>query len=142
MLTSRQRRFVEEYSISHCAASAARKAGYSPKGAKVIGCNLLTNINLQAALAEKQAEAAQKLQIDRDTVVREIRDAIATARMRADAGNMIRGSIELAKLFGFYNASEVKSFALSPENVAQQARFNAMSDVELIAIAEGRAVAA
>jgi phage terminase small subunit len=59
MLTAKQKRFVQEYALDPNAAAAARRAGYSPNGAKVTGCRLLTNPNLKAALAAKQAENAE-----------------------------------------------------------------------------------
>lgn len=141
-LTARQAKFIDEYALNPCAASAARAAGYSHKGAKVIGCNLLTNSNLQAALAVKRAEFAQKVDIDRDVVVGGIIGAIALARSRADAGNMIRGSIELAKLLGFYNPEVQRDVGLSAESQALEARLEGLSDDALLAIIESGYIAA
>jgi phage terminase small subunit len=49
-LTARQRRFVEEYGVDHCAAAAARRAGYSAASAKWSGRDLLRHPGVQAAL--------------------------------------------------------------------------------------------
>jgi phage terminase small subunit len=42
MLNEKQLRFIEEFCLSHSAADAARKAGYSVKTARSIGHRLLT----------------------------------------------------------------------------------------------------
>lgn len=136
-LTPRQAKFVECYALDRNAARAARSAGYSVKGAKVTGCQLLTNPNLKAALAAKEAELAVKLEIDRDTIVAGIFSGIASARARADAGTVIRGWCAVARLTGLDKPpTGPKSPPGSNRNVL--AKYESLSDEELIAIAEGR----
>lgn len=45
-LTTKQRKFIDEYVISANATQAALKAGYSPKTAKQIGCENLSKLDL------------------------------------------------------------------------------------------------
>jgi hypothetical protein len=136
-LTPRQAKFVECYALDRNAARAARSAGYSVKGAKVTGCQLLTNPNLKAALAAKEAELAVKLEIDRDTVVAGIFSGIASARMQGEAGTVIRGWCEVAKITGL-DKPPAERKSPSGGNPDLLAKYESLSDEELIAIAEGR----
>ena len=55
-MTERQKRFVDIYIQTANAAEAARLAGYSEKTARFVGANLLTNINVKAAIKERLKE--------------------------------------------------------------------------------------
>ena len=70
-------------------------------------------------------------------MVEELRAAIEVAQDKLDVGSMIRGWVEIAKMLGHY-APEIIKVAVSAENAALRAKYEAMSDEELIAIAEGR----
>ena len=52
-MTTRQKKFCDEYNLSGNAAEAAVKAGYSPKTAKSIGQRLLTYVNLKQYIGEE-----------------------------------------------------------------------------------------
>ena len=139
-LTARQLKFISAYSVKPCAASAARAAGYSPKGAKVAGCRLLTNVNLQAVLAVKRAEFQNQLEIDKAKVVEELRAAIDVAATKQDAGSAIRGWCEIAKMLGMYTPEKMMvkvDMGKSDRGAAMMENYEAMSDEELIAIIEG-----
>lgn len=138
MLTPRQQKFVEAYALDRNAARAARSAGYSPNGAKVTACRLLTNPNLQAALADREAELAVRLEIDREAVIGGILESIATARAQGNPGQAIRGWVEVARILGL-DKPEAAHRVLSAEGDRLRAKFEALSDEELMAIAEGRA---
>ncbi|MBX3678041.1 MAG: terminase small subunit [Rhodocyclaceae bacterium] len=99
-LTPRQAKFVEAYALDRNAARAARSAGYSANGAKVTACRLLTNPNLRAALAAKEAELAVQLEIDREAVIGGILESIAAARAQGNPGQAIRGWVEIARIAG------------------------------------------
>lgn len=136
MLTARQQRFVEAYALDRNAARAARKAGYSPNGAKVTACRLLTNPNLQAALAAREAELATRLEIDREAVIGGILQSISTAMGQGNPGQAIRGWVEVARILGL-DKPEAAHRVLSAEDARLRAKFEALSDEELMAIAEG-----
>jgi len=83
------------------------------------------------------ANAREKLtdltQIKRIDVIDGIMDGIACARMQGDAGNMIKGWTEVAKILGHY-APEVKNINISMNQQRMRSKFEAMSDEELIAM--------
>ncbi|MCG3142461.1 MAG: hypothetical protein HDKAJFGB_03929 [Anaerolineae bacterium] len=136
-LTLRQQRFVEAYALDRNAARAARRAGYSPNGAKVTACRLLTNPNLQAALAAKEAELATRLEIDRQAVIGGILQSISTAMGQGNPGQAIRGWVEVARILGLDKPEAVRR-VLSAEGDRLRAKFEALSDEELMAITQHR----
>jgi phage terminase small subunit len=89
-LSPRQAKFVECYALDRNAVRAARNAGYSPNGAKVTACRLLTNANLKAALAAKELELALKIDVTKQRVIGELRAAAEDARSQANPGALIR----------------------------------------------------
>ena len=97
-LTPRQQRFVEEFTISGNAADAARRAGYSEKTARQIACENLTKPDIQAAITAKRQGYAAQIDVRRDDVIAGLFTGIAEAQRKADAGNLIRGWVEVAKL--------------------------------------------
>jgi phage terminase small subunit len=68
-LTARQRDFVDHYVICRNGSEAARRAKYSKKTARQIATENLSKPAIQAAIAAKQAELAQSLDVDREVVV-------------------------------------------------------------------------
>ena len=71
-LTPKQERFIEEYLIDLNATDAARRAGYSPKTAEVIGYENLRKPQIAAAIAERQAKLAEKTEITQERIVTEL----------------------------------------------------------------------
>jgi len=61
-LTAKQQRFVEEYLVDLNATQAAIRAGYSAKTARSQGQRLLTNVDIQKALARRQETYAKRVE--------------------------------------------------------------------------------
>ena len=138
ILTPRQAKFVEAYVLDPVAARAARSAGYSANGAKVTGCRLLTNPNLQAALAARKAELATTLDIDRNAIIGGLFEAIAAAKRKADPGNVIRGWVEVAKLTGLDKPDAAPVRRSDGTGDALRMKLEALPDDVLADIASGR----
>lgn len=68
-LTPKQRRFVNEYCVDENATRAAIRAGYSENGAGVQGHELLKNIKIKEAIAERKEELAVAASITPEWVV-------------------------------------------------------------------------
>ena len=139
-LTPKQTAFVNEYVVCRNGAEAARRAQYAVPSARVKASQLLTLVNIQAAVAAKEEELAMKLDLDRDTVMAGVFSGITQARENNDAGNVIRGWLAVGKITGFDKPDRPKSDLGSATDEELQAKFDAMSDEELLAIAEGRVV--
>lgn len=71
-MTKKQKRFVEEYLVDLNATQAAIRAGYSPQTARDIGCENLTKLNIQNAIATAMAERSRRTGINQDRVIQEI----------------------------------------------------------------------
>ena len=65
-MTGRQERFVREYLVDLCAARAARRAGYSVKNARSIGCRLLKREDVQREVAKAMDAEKQDAALRRD----------------------------------------------------------------------------
>lgn len=71
-LTDKQRAFVAEYLVDLNAAAAARRAGYSTRTADRIGHENLRKPEIASAIAEAQAERAERTEITADRVLKEL----------------------------------------------------------------------
>ena len=70
-LTPKQRRFVNEYCVDENATQAALRAGYSENGAGQQAHLLLKNIEIKAAIIERQVDVAVAASITPEMVLRE-----------------------------------------------------------------------
>ena len=132
-LTPKQSAFIDEYIVYRNGAEAARRAGYGEQSARVTASRLLTKANIKAVLDIKKAELALKVEINKVTVIGELRSAIDMAQEKFNADGMISGWIEIAKMLDLYKP-EASIVVPSAENSVLRAKYEAMSDEELIAI--------
>ena len=72
LLTDKQRRFVEEYLIDLNATQAAIRAGYSAKTANREGSRLLSNVDIAAAISERQQAVSNKLELSAEWVLEKL----------------------------------------------------------------------
>lgn len=136
MLNSKQLRFVDEYCISFSAADAARKAGYSVKTAYAIGAENLRKPQIMTAIEARQTATALELKITKRQVIAHILEAIQTARLQSNPVAMIQGARELGKLMGFYSPDLVE-IHMNTNDAVLKARYEAMSDEELMSVIDG-----
>lgn len=137
MLTPKQQKFVNAYSLSGNATQAALAAGYSERTACKIGSENLQKLDIQTALAERQAEYAAELEVTKRDVMGQVLEAIEMGREQQRPDVLIQGAMALAKLCGFVEPSRAKVEISAPELVALQHRFASMSDAELLVLASG-----
>ncbi|OBX06194.1 terminase small subunit [Gallibacterium genomosp. 3] len=76
-LTDKQQRFIEEYLIDLNATQAAIRAGYSEKTARQIGNRMLTNVDIQEAIALAQNNRSQRTEITQDKVLTDLQEYLA-----------------------------------------------------------------
>ena len=137
VLTARQARFVDEYAFCMNATEAARRAGYSPKTARVIGQENLLKPAVKQALEVRQAAFRTELGVTRQDIVAGILSAIQMGREQRNPAVMIQGCVQLAKLLGFYEPERLK-VDMTVDAASLQAKFAAMTDEELLTIANGK----
>ena len=98
----------------------------------------LTKPTILAAISAKEAELAEKLDLDRNAVIGGIFSGIAQARALNDGGGIIRGWVALGRFCGLNKPEAATDPVLSASSKAMEARFEMLSTAELMAIAEGR----
>jgi phage terminase small subunit len=136
-LTPKQKAFCDHYVTLRNGGRAAIEAGYSKKTCYEIAYENLRKPQIVAYLAEKEGELKRNMDISKGAVIGELRAAIEVAKSKQDGGTMIRGWVEIAKMLGLY-AAETVSVTVKAESSAQRAKFEAMSDEQLLAIVEGK----
>lgn len=135
-LTERQKLFCEHYvgAGKHCAALAARLAGYAAGCSHVTGCQLLQKPKIATRISDLEAEAARALGLSRADVMAKLVGAAELARALQEPGPMIRAWTQVAAMAGFYKPEEVKPPSLTPAQAALRGKYEAMSTEELLAI--------
>jgi len=94
----------------------------------------LKNEKIRAVLAARRAETAQRMALDRETVIRELRTAVEVARMKGDASAMIAGWREIGRMLGFYEP-EVRRIDVNLDGDRLMQRIRAMTDAEVLRLA-------
>ncbi len=135
LLTAQQAAFVDAKMLGKDNIDAARAAGY--KRPITSGNTIAKTDSVQRALAAARDELSSAAQITRADVIDGFMEAINMAKLAADPASMIKGWSETAKVLGLY-APEVKKLEISGNQKRMQSKYEAMSDMELLDIIEGR----
>ncbi len=135
-LTTRQALFVDHYALCGNASEAARLAGYSANTSRQIGSRLLSHVDVKAALQARQRAFQAELKVTRQDVVNGLLSAIQMGREQQNPGVIISGLVQIAKMLGFYEP-ERESPGGACDVSGYMAKFAAMTDAELFAIASG-----
>ena len=75
-LTPKQQQFCREYLIDMNATAAANRAGYSPNTAMEQGHQLLQKTSVKAEIQRRIDERAERVEVDADYVVTELRKVV------------------------------------------------------------------
>ena len=130
----RHKKVVDAIMEGATESEAMRAAGYHPSH----GTNVMRKEEVRDMLAEARAEVEDLTTIKRLDVLNIFMEAIDMARTLADPGQMINGADKVAKMMGYY-APEKRLVELSVGQNVLQAKFQQMTDEELLEIAAGRA---
>ena len=84
-MTERRQRFIQEFLQDLNGTQAAIRAGYSPRSARTTADRLLTNADIQAAIAVAKQERAERVAVTAEQVVEEL-----TKVAFADLGDFMR----------------------------------------------------
>lgn len=132
-LTERQEKLVEAKLAGMNDSQAGQAAGY------VNGCNALKIAAVRNEIAAARRWLTDTTQIKRIDVVEGILDSIEMGRMIADPAAVRQGWVEIGKILGHY-APEVKNINLNINQQRLRSKFEALSDEDLLAIAEGATI--
>ena len=96
-MTQKQWLFVQEYLVDLCGAAAARRAGYSPAGAKNAAWRLLRDPEVKTIVKEEMEKRAARVQLKQEDVLRELR-AVAFAAASDENGAAVKYASKLRAL--------------------------------------------
>lgn len=141
-LTARQKLFCELYvgPGRHCAALAARLAGYAPGCSNVTGCQLLKQPKIAATVRALEDAVAREIGVSRQGVIAQLVGAADQAKLMMQPSSIIIAMKNIAQICGYYRQGEVKQVKLTTGQGALQTKFAAMTDAELALRASGAAV--
>ena len=130
-ITEKQQAFVDNVMLGKSHNASAIQAGYAGDAYP-----LMNSETVREEIAKARAQLTDLTQIARVDVVDGILDSIAMARMQGDANGVRLGWVEVGKILGHY-APEVKTINLNLNQQRLRTKFEALSDEELLAIANG-----
>ncbi len=134
-LTEMQTRFVGHFVDDRMTqTAAARAAGFSVPGTSAN--EMMKHPKIQRAIASRQAEYAVASQVTKKRVIDGFLESIEMAKIKADPLTMIAGWREVGKMCGFYEPTKTK-IEVSVNGQVMFQRLNALSDEELLRLAEG-----
>jgi len=99
-MNPKRQAFVREYAVSRNGLQSAIRAGYSEKTAGQIANNLLKIIEVKEALAELEAQHADKCGVTIENLTAEIEKDREQARQLGQPSAAISASMGIAKLHG------------------------------------------
>lgn len=138
-LTARQKLFCELYvgPGRHCAALAARLAGYAPGCSHVTGCQLLKKAKIAATVRGLEDAVSREIGVSRQAVIAQLVAAADLAKLMQEPVSMISAFRNVAQICGYYRQDEVKA-VVGDAGQAELGRLNQLSDAELLKIIEMR----
>ena len=136
-LTERQRLFCEMYvgPGKHCAALAARLAGYARGCSHVTGCQLLKKPKIAATVRGLEEAVAREIGVSRQAVIAQLVGAADLARELREPASMISAYRKVAQICGYLRPEKAKPVRV--ENGGEVLdRLNQLSDKDLADLIE------
>ncbi len=134
-LTEKQSLFVDAKLEGTSNYAAAIAAGTAPSNSSSVAASK----RVKEEIARARAEITDLTTLRRLDVIEGIMEGIGMARFMADPGVLIKGWVEIAKILGHY-APEVKRIEITTSQARIRTKYEALSDEDLLAIAEGRVI--
>ncbi len=101
-LTTKNKRFIEEYVIDFNASRAAISAGYSEKTARSIGCELLTKPDIRSAIKQQLEQLSADSYISREVILTGLLKEAMGRGDDSSSNSRVSAWDKLAKLSGLY----------------------------------------
>lgn len=112
-LKPRQKRFCELYVTEPNGAKAAKDAGYSKTGASVTATRLLKLPHVQVYIDALRQEAASRMQISIDSIIKNLRDAYDKAMEDGKYSDAVRAMELIGKHLGMFTERVQKSLTIA-----------------------------
>jgi len=125
--TAKQQIYVDSLMEGHTRHASAIAAGYA-KPYRLEGSE-----TVRRELAIARDKLTDITQIKRVDIIDGLLDGVSCARMQGDAGNIIKGWVEIAKILG-HAQPEMKTVNVNVNLQHLRSRFAALSDEELMEI--------
>jgi len=125
----------------HCAALAARLAGYAPGCSHVTGCQLLKQEKIAATVRGLEEAVAREIGVSRQKVIAELVGAADLARELREPSSMISAFRNVAQICGYYRQDGVEAVRQADGGEVLY-RLSRLSDKELVDLIEAGSVAA
>ena len=119
-LTQKQQAFCREYLLDLNSSAAARRAGYSERTCRAIGCENLTKPYIQSQIRRLLNERAERLELSGDDVVRRLNE-VAKRCMREetyDAGAAIRALELLGRHLGIFERDNLQQRSMTLADIS------------------------
>lgn len=131
VLSAKHQKFVDWLATGLTPSAAARKAGFS--NPQDVGPDLIKRPNIRLHVEYYQAQHAKEMGMTRERIQEGLLEAIDVARELGDAGSMIRGWAEVARVTGL-NAPVKKEVELTvnPQGEMTQAKLRALPTTQLL----------
>lgn len=133
-LTPKQKAFADEYiKNGGNATDAARKAGYAPKNAEVIGAQNLRKLNISEYIAEKQSEIEKQKGTDIMSLaeIQQRRSMIARGELTDSFGFTPDFSDQLKSMNDLEKALAIKEAKEEQQRIAEKARLQEVYHLDL-----------
>lgn len=140
-LTARQKLFCEMYvgPGRHCAALAARLAGYAPGCSHVTGCQLLKKPKIAATVRGLEDALARQIDTSRLGIMKGLEEAVELARSLKEPSAMTAALRQIGLMAGYYRLEEGVGRP-KPDAGQEWVRMQSMTDDELACIVEAGAL--
>ena len=138
-LTERQRLFCEHFvgAGRHCAALAARLAGYAPGCSNVTGCQLLQKAKIAATVRGLEEAVAREIGVSRQAVIAQLVAAADFSRDLKQPASMISAFRNVAQICGYYRQKATNAVAADAGDGGMvMGRLRGLSDQDLIRLVE------
>ena len=113
-LTDKQARFIEEYLVDLNATQAAIRAGYSQDTARSIGCENLAKPDIQEAIAIRQKQIRESLDLRREFIIAEAYEQIRLAKNEGDRQTVFKFLDMFNKMMGNYSTTVNNNVTVVP----------------------------
>ena len=130
-LTDKQCRFVSEYLVDFDSTNSAKRAGYSERSARTIGCDNLNKPYIKIEIKKRIEALCDASFLSRDLIVLALLRESHDRAEGSSASARVSALDKLAKIFGLYMTEPLVTISLE-KTIADISRENTQNRVSLL----------